>query len=309
MQGGIIGFGYWGKILCKNLRKSGKSLIVFDISEQVRAEARKKGFQTADSLDQILRSDKVKFLIIASSPSSHDLLVEKGLEYNKHILVEKPFGSCWKDKNFLFQRAKEQNKVLMIDYSFIYSPGFQKLKELMLDSKLKSYESLRMNSQFPVWDVALSEDLVIHDLSMLVEIIPSPPLYCFCQPLEINGSNIFQTALVSITGSSWRSFIYASRVFSEKKNLVFIKSSKKDIEFKEIDRKHYVRLVNTKNNKEIYLKGKSSLELMFEEFFNRISGQSELDDFVRYIKIASLLRALNKSLQKNGEKKEIQWNF
>ena len=309
MQGGVIGFGYWGKILCKNLRDSKKSLIVFDISKQIRGEARRKGFQAADSLEQILRSDKIKFLIIATSPSSHDVLVKKGLEYNKHILVEKPFGSCWKDKTFLFRKAKKQNKVLMIDYSFIYSPGFQKLKELMMDSKMKSYESLRMNSQLPVWNTTLSEDLIIHDLSMLVEIIPSLPLYCSCQPLEMNNSDVFQTALVSITGSNWRSFIYASRAFSEKKRLVFIKSSKKDIEFREIDRKHFVRLIDTKDNKEICLKGKSSLEFMFEEFFNRISGKSELDDFVRYSKITSLLRALNESIQKNGEKIEVQRDF
>ena len=307
MQGGIIGFGYWGKILCKNFKDSKKLLTVFDVSKEAQDEAKKKGFQTVDSLDQILESDKIKFLIIASFPSSHDFLVKKGMEHGKHILVEKPFGFYSKDKSFLFQKAKEQKRVLMIDYSFIYSPGFQKLKELMRGSEMKSYESLRMNAQLPVWNVDLSEDLIIHDLSMLVEIIPSLPICCSYQPLEF--SDRFQTALISIMGLSWRSFVYASRDFSEKKRLVFVKSSKRAIEFKEIDRKHYIRLVDSKSNTEINLKGKNSLEIMFEEFFNRISGQSKSEDFVRYNKISSILRALNESFKNNAEKTKIQWNF
>ena len=305
MQGGIIGFGYWGKILCKNLKDSKRILTVFDISKKALNTAKKEGFQTADSLDQILKSDQIKFLILPVPPSSQRELVKKGLEHNKHILVEKPFGSCLEDKTPLFKKAKRLNKVLMVDYSFLYSPGFQKLKKLMADSKMKSYESLRTNSQLPVWNAGLPEDLVIHDLSMLVEIIPSPSLYVSCQPLEIHSSKLFQTALISITGAKWRAFIYASRTFSAKKRLVLVKTSKRDIEFKEIEREHYVRLAGSEKYPEMPLKGKSSLEFMFEEFFNRIRGKNRGEDFTRHNKINSLLKALNISMHKNGEKIEV----
>lgn len=309
MQGGMIGFGYWAKILCKNFVNSKESLIVFDISKKARNEAKKNGFQITDSLDQLLRLKKIKFLIIAAPPASHYSLVEKGLEFNKHILVEKPFGSYLEDKTFLFQEAKKKKKVLMIDYSFIYDPGFRKLKELMNNSKIKSYESLRFNNQLPVQDVNLPEDLAIHDLSMLAELIPSPPLYCFCHPLEMDSLNIPQTALISITGKGWRAFIYASRVFCEKKRIVLIKSSKKRIIFKELNGKKQICFWNSKHNAEMRLKGKTTLELMFKEFFDRIKGKSGKNDFIRYNKMISLSKALNQSMQNNGKRTAIQWEF
>ena len=307
MKGALIGFGYWGQILSRNLKNSKKNLTVFDISKKAKQSAQKKGFKAADSLEDILESDDIQFLIIATTPSSHYNLAKKALEHNKHVLVEKPFGLLSEKKDSLFKKSKKKKKVLMIDYSFTYSPGFLKLKKLISGSKLKSYESLRMNEQLPIWKVTLSEDLLIHDLSMLVEVIPSVPLYCMCQCLEINSSSQqAQTALISITGSKWRAFIYVSRVFSEKIRLVLVKTSKRTFEFKEINRVHYICPVDSKNIKPSALRGKNSLEIMFEEFFNRISGQSKLDDELKYKRLSFLLKAINESLDKNGKKIKVQ---
>ena len=307
MKGALIGFGYWGQILAKNLKNSKKNLTIFDISEKARRSVKKQDFKAVDSLEEILKSEELKFLIIATTPKSHYTIVKKALEYNKHILVEKPFGLLSEQKDSLFKRAKKIKKVLMIDYSFTYSPGFLELKKMMKGLKLKSYESLRMNEQLPIWNVALSEDLLIHDLSMLIELIPSPPpLYCICQSLEINDSSQTQTALISITGEIWRAFIYVSRTFSEKTRLVLVKSSKKTFEFKEIDRVNYIRPVDSRKAQPTPLTGKNSLENMFEEFFNRISGKSKSDDELKHKTISSLLKAINQSLEKNGKKTKIQ---
>ena len=307
MKGALIGFGYWGQILSKNLKNSKKNLMIFDTANKARQSAKKQGFKIATSLENILESEEIKFVIIATPPSSHYHLVKKALAYDKHVLVEKPFGLLSESKDSLFKKSKNSGKVLMIDYSFTYSPGFLELKKRIGKSKLKSYESLRMNDQFPIWNVSLSEDLLIHDLSMLIELIPSPPLYCSCQVLEINDSSLPQTALVSITGDKWRAFIYVSRVFSEKTRLILVKTSKKKMEFKEIDRAHYIRPVDSKKIIPSPLKRGSSLEIMFEEFFNRISRKSKLDDYLKYKRLSFLLKTLNKSLNKNGIKTKTQW--
>ena len=139
---------------------------------------------------------------------------------------------------------------------------------------------------------------------MLVELIPSPPLYCLCQFLELDISKESQVALVSITGEKWRAFIYVNRVFSEKKRLILVKSSKKAFEFKERDRLPYIRTISLKNTEAKLLKGKSSLENMFEEFFKRIHGKSQKDDELKHKQISSLLKAINQS--KSGKKTLIK---
>ena len=325
MKGGLIGFGYWAKILAKSLKDSKKNLYVFDISKQALKSAEAEGFKTLCSLEQILHSKEIQFVIIATPPDSHCQLVHESLNFNKHVLVEKPFGSYLKDKSFLFKKARKKKKVLMVDYTYVYSPGFQKLKKFLASAKMKSYESLRLNKNFPRGDVHLVEDLVIHDLSMLVEIIPSPPLYCFCQPLD---KPVGQSALFVIKGDQWGAFVYASSVFGEKKRAVLVNSSKKEIEFREENGQAYVRYKfckpqpdhlnknlpsdsgfiegskNTMSSKEA-LKSKSSLELMFEEFFNRIKKPGLRDDFLRYKKINTLLKAGFQSMERKGQSVKI----
>ena len=210
---------------------------MFDISKPALKSAEAEGFKTVYSLDQILHSKEIQFIIIATPPKNHYQLTHKALNFNKHVLVEKPFGSYLKDKSLLFEQAQKKKRVLMVDYTYVYSPGFQKLKKFLASSKMKSYESLRLNENFPRLDVSVLEDLIIHDLSMLIEIIPSPPLYCSCWSLD---QRLGQSAALVITGDQWRALVYASSVFGEKKRVVLVKSSKKEIKFKEESGQTYV---------------------------------------------------------------------
>ena len=305
-SGGLIGFGYWGQILLKTLKKSYPDLKmeIFDISLKARKSAVRKGHSVCSSLKDLLSKD-ISFLIVSAPPCVHYSLVEQGLLAGKNILVEKPFGKLSKNKEPLFKLAKKQKKVLMVDWTYLYSPGFQKLKELLSSSKLVNYESLRCNSDFVRTDINVLEDLAIHDLAMLLDIAPSKPIYCSCQSLKLNKKTVSQEAMLSITGYKYKAFIYVSRVFSEKQRLVLVKSAKKKIEFKELGSKTLVRLLDSRKSKNIPVKNKTGLEIMFEEFFNRINNKSSKDDCLRYKKISSLLKALNKSLELDGKKIKI----
>ena len=306
-NGAVIGFGYWGQTLLKVLKqlKPSLNLLVFDTSKKARKSAVQKGFVVCSSLKEILESRKISFLIIATPPLTHYDLVRQGLDSNKHILVEKPFGLYTENQESLFQKARRKKKVLMVDYTYLYSHGFKKIKENLKGSKMTSYESLRMNFSFPRQDTNVIEDLIIQDLCMLIDLIPSPPLYCSCHPLNIKRPAVFQQAFVSITGKKWRAFIYGNRVFSEKQRTILVKSAKKAIEFKEKDRQTYIHFLNS--GKIIHLKNKNSLEVMFEEFFKRIKGQSHSNDSLRYKKISSLLAVLNKSIKFDGKNIKIHW--
>ena len=330
----LVGFGHWGKALAGTLKKQSRlweKPLVFDTSKKARDRAAKEGFPTASSLEEALAAQEIEAMIIAAPPADHYDLAKKGLESGKHVLVEKPFGLLRQNENRkqrfkgrkLFQKAREKEKALMIDYSYIYSPGFQKLKELLGRSKMKSYESLRLNFSFPRRDVDVAEDLIIHDLSMLAEIIPSPPLYASCQPLERDlyrreSREVSQAALASLTGKGWRAFIYASRVFREKQRVVLVKSAKKEIEFKEAAGKTYLAframgkdqtLGNSQETlpRKITLSRKTSLEIMFEEFFRRIKARRSLDDFLRYEKISACLSAFGESMKNEGKRTPVDW--
>ena len=308
-NGALIGFGYWGKTLAKTLKqiKPSLDLYVFDKSVKARKSAVKNGFTVYASLKDILESQEISFLVIATPPSTHYSLVKKGLNSNKNVLVEKPFGWHTENKESLFHLAKQKNKVLMVDYTYLYSPGFQKLRDNLKKSKITSYESLRLNSELARTDTNVVNDLIIHDLSMLLEIIPSKPLYCVSHSIN-QKYKIAQQAFILIYGKNWQASICGSRIWVNKIRTVIVRSTKKTLCFEEKTSKTFLSVLQSGNYKQLKIQNKTSLEFMFEEFFKRIQQQSWSNDFLRYKKISALLHAINKSMIERTNIK-IQWNI
>lgn len=311
MTGGLIGFGHWGRILSETLRKTKPTcnLWVFDISKKARKEASKKGFLTVPSLKDLLTAKDISFLMIATPPHSHLNLVNKGLKAEKHILVEKPFGFCDTSKSFnqetAFQIALKKQKVLMVDWTYKYSPGFKQLKQYLKNAKMQSYESLRLGSGFPRKDINVIEDLMIHDISMLLALIPSKPLFLSCFSPEKRKQGTFQQqALAFIEGKNWRAHIWGSRVFPEKTRTVIVRTEQKTIQFEEKNGKTITSLFNKTADslKEKKETSKTSLENMFNEFFKRIKTREYAKDLEEYRRITSLLKTLSLSLRQNGKK-------
>ena len=309
-NGALIGFGYWGQNLARALKqiKPSLNLYVFDKYSKVRKSAFKSGFPICHSLAEILESKEISFLVIATPPATHYSLVERGLRSNKNVLIEKPFGWSFENKKPLFTMARQKKKVLMIDYTYLYSPGFQKLKECLKNSQITSYESLRLNSEFARTDINVVSDLIIHDLSMLVDIIPSKPLSCSCRSVSLKNK-IEQEAFAFIYGNKWQASIFASRVWTNKTRAVVVRTSRKALCFEEKNKQTYLSSLRVKNRKQVKIKNKTSMDLMFKEFFKRIESHIYIKDFKRYHNITSLLIALNQSMKQNGKNIKVPWKF
>ena len=193
----------------------------------------------------------------------------------------------------------------MIDYTYLYSPGFQKLKECLKNSEIISYESLRLNSEFSRTDINVVNDLIVHDLSMLENIIPSKPLNCSCRSVNLKNK-IDQKAFAFIYGRNWQASIFASRIWTNKIRTVVIRTSRKTLCFEEKNKQTYLSYLRGKNEQKLKIKNKTSMGLMFEEFFKRIESGGYIKDFKRYYNITNLLIALNKSMKLNGKNIRIR---
>ena len=187
---------------------------------------------------------------------------------------------------------------------------------------MTSYESLRLNSELARTDINVVDDLMIHDLSMLLEIAPSKPLHCSCHSTD-HKFKTEQQAFAFIYGANWQASIFASRVWTNKTRTVIVRSSKKTLCFEERNKQTYISdvipadVIPTKagisaipknsNGSVIAIKNKTSLEFMFEEFFKRIESQIYNKDFKRYCNITALLKTLNQSMKQNGKNIKIHW--
>src|SRR5277367_2034658 len=97
MNFGVIGYGYWGPNIVRNLASLEDShvLAIAEMSPSARNRAKKAypGINvTPDALDVIL-SPKIDAVAIVTPVWTHYELAKNALENGKHVFVEKPFTS------------------------------------------------------------------------------------------------------------------------------------------------------------------------------------------------------------------------
>lgn len=171
---GLIGFGYWGPNLARNLFFSGTAEVktVCDLSQDnlVRAKKMFPSVRTSTDAAEIFSDPEIEAVVISTQTRFHYDLAKKSLEAGKHVLLTKPISETAHQAAQLRKLAHEKGRVLMVDHTFIYTPAVRKLREMVQQGELGDllfYDSSRINLGLFQQDVNVVWDLAIHDLSIL----------------------------------------------------------------------------------------------------------------------------------------------
>jgi predicted dehydrogenase len=178
---GVIGYGYWGPQLTRNLDRLpfGEVAYVADLAEQRRESARFEfpSARITDSLDEVLQSD-VDAVVIATPIRTHFALARRALEHGKHVFVEKPLTANSAQAIELMHQAEAADRVLMVGHTFMYNPAVEELRRLMLSGalgRLYYIDSVRVNLGLFQPDINVMWDLAPHDLSILSYVLGQHP--------------------------------------------------------------------------------------------------------------------------------------
>jgi predicted dehydrogenase len=171
---GLVGFGYWGPNLARNLGEvAGVRLAAVADSRPERrqaAGARHPGIHLfADPADLIARTD-VDAVVIATPVATHYELGLAALKAGKDVLVEKPLAATGAEAEMLVEVAQREQRVLMVDHTYVYAGAVRKIAELIATGELgeiRYYDSLRINLGLFQNDVSVLWDLAIHDIALL----------------------------------------------------------------------------------------------------------------------------------------------
>jgi len=91
---GVIGVGYWGPNLIRNLYKVEECspVAVADVDPQRLAVMGRlyPGLRTVAQAEEVLHAPDVDAVVIATPISTHFALAREALRSGKHVLVEKP---------------------------------------------------------------------------------------------------------------------------------------------------------------------------------------------------------------------------
>jgi len=178
----VIGAGYWGPNLIRNLNEAPGAVpvAVADLSQE-RLDTIKKRFPavrlTTDHTT--LFDDKdIDAVAIATPVNTHRRLVEQALAAGKHVFVEKPLALSSALGEQLVALAEERALVLMPGHLLLYHPGVAKLKGLVdseeLGRLLYVYGNRQNLGQIRKDENALWS-LGAHDLSVILHLVGEEP--------------------------------------------------------------------------------------------------------------------------------------
>ena len=174
----VIGCGYWGKNIVRNLAELGALAAVCDEDRQ-RAEAMASLYRVpVVGWEEILADPGIGAVAIVVPAVLHYRLARQALEAGKHVFVEKPMTFNLSEAEHLCVLAEQWNLRLMVGHLLQYHSAFLKLRQLVQDQefgRLLYIYSTRLN----LGKIRREEDILWsfapHDVSMILSLINEDP--------------------------------------------------------------------------------------------------------------------------------------
>jgi predicted dehydrogenase len=171
---GVIGYGYWGPNIVRNLRAL-ESCQVVGICDQTpaarkRIEAANPGIPVHSEASELIKSPDIDAIGVITPVWTHYELTKAALENGKHVFVEKPFTSTTAQGEELINLAVQKNLQIMVDHTFLFTGAVRKIQKLLKEEmlgKLYYYDSTRVNLGLFQHDCNVIWDLAPHDLSIM----------------------------------------------------------------------------------------------------------------------------------------------
>jgi predicted dehydrogenase len=176
----IVGLGYWGPNLARNLARVGELAWACDLSEDNRnryARLYPETHMTAD-LDELLADPALDAVAIATSVPTHHPLGMRVLAAGKHLFVEKPLALSTAEARELVEAAEAADRRLMVGHLLLFHPGLRAVKALIDAGDLGKLYYLYGNRQ-NLGKVRADENalwsLGAHDIAVLLSLVGERP--------------------------------------------------------------------------------------------------------------------------------------
>ena len=171
----VIGLGYWGPNILRNLTRFPDRVEVRAICDQDEGrllQARRLAPEAEPYTDPeaVFRREDIEAVFIVTPAVTHYALGRQSLEAGKHTFVEKPLALKAEQGEELVRLAEAQGRILMTGHIMVYHPATRRLKEIVDAGELGEVLYLyahRLNLGKVRKDENALWSLAPHDLSMI----------------------------------------------------------------------------------------------------------------------------------------------
>ncbi len=239
----LVGYGYWGPNVAKQLYKNGgyDFAMICDLKKD-RLEMAKKLYANSlvytSDYETVLRDSGINMIALAVETSRHYELAKEALLAGKHIYVEKPFTENMDQAQELKRIAKEKGLKIHVDHIMVYHPAIQKIKEIMDTGELGDilyFACYRQNLGNVKNDVNAMWDLSVHDLSIIDYLTGGEGV----QYVKALGTKVYSTresvTFLSIRYKDFIANITANWISPIKERKMIVAGTKKMLVYDDVD--------------------------------------------------------------------------
>lgn len=325
---GVVGLGYWGPNLVRCFSELADCKVTAfcdqNIDRLLMVKNRFPAIQPFDNYDQLLASNAVDALVIATPTATHFQLASKALKQGIHVFVEKPLARTVEECQQLIELSDAHQATLFVGHIFLHSSPVAKLKEL-IDSgelgKINYISSRRLNLGPVRKDVSCLYDLAPHDISMMLYLLGEQPVSVGCSGLAHLNEGVHDVCNLNLTFRNNRmGMIHVSWLDPRKERVLTVVGDRKMAVYDDLDQekiKVFDKGVKTPAHSSNYaefqiayryggsyspfIQEREPLKSECEAFINSITkGQVPLTDGRNGLQVVEVLDAAEKSLFNGG---------
>ena len=179
MKIGLIGLGYWGKIILKTLKKFDQEIIICD--SFLKNIDTYEGHKATNDYKEMPLCDK--YFVVVPATLHYAIckfFLEKQPDIKSDVFCEKPLTTSEKTSNELYDLAYNNEHLLMTDWIFTFNPYVKQIKADYFNGilgKIRSINMNRLNFGPERTDVNAKWDLASHDISIIQYIFGNDTRY------------------------------------------------------------------------------------------------------------------------------------
>ncbi|HXB60022.1 MAG TPA: Gfo/Idh/MocA family oxidoreductase [Candidatus Acidoferrales bacterium] len=326
---GVIGCGYWGPNLARNLRSLSDCNLkmMSDLNEQRLGHLKSLYPEIEGVTDyrHLLNGSGLDAVVIATPVKSHYPLAKACLSAGKHTFIEKPMALSSAECEELIEIAKRKGLVLMVGHTFLYSPAVRKIKEIVDHGDIGEIRYVcarRLNLGLFQKDINVAWDLAPHDISIALHIMGEMPLSVNCRGSAHVTPGIEDVTTMCLTFPKQRTaIIHSSWLDPRKVREMTIVGSRRMIVYDDVAPLEKIRIFDARVERPPhydtfaefhyayhygdvyapYIKQEEPLKTEMQHYLDCIrNGTKPMTDGVQGLDLVRILEASSESLQRSG---------
>jgi len=277
----LIGCGYWGSKLKRYIKLNP----FFNLTYVCNSKT---------DLSEIWKNKSINTVVVATPNESHYRIVKEGLQSGKNVLSEKPLALSGEEAEELQKLSAGKKQVLVCEYTYTFSPGLQRVKQIVDNKvlgKIRSFQlSMKRFGRFGRGHVCWL--LGSHMLSVL-------DMFCSIENFEYEKVNLLPSdgsetncILCHNNSQDQTGIISVSLNYPGKETRVILYGDQGSVEYNELNHPTIVvrKYEKTKNLIENLDFDESNNLQHSIEYFANVLQEKQVGNIDRAVKVSSILK-------------------